>query len=56
MWVTWTPISSMWPTTISERPSAVPLTRANDEPTTSLPTSSAHGVHPSRHTRAGSVS
>ena len=56
MWVTWTPISSMWPTTISDLPSAVPSTRANDEPTTSLPTSSAKSAQPSRHTWAGAVS
>ncbi len=33
-----------------------PRTRANEEPTRSPPTSAANALHPSRHTRAGSVS
>ena len=46
----------MWPTTISVGPSAVPGTRANEEPIWSLPTSAANSLHQSRQTRAGSVS
>ena len=34
MCVTWTPISSMWPTIASDGPSAMPATRAHEEPLT----------------------
>src|SRR5450755_2763321 len=53
---TCTPISSMWPTTISVGPPAVPETRAYEEPTLSDPTSVANSAQPSRQTLAGSVS
>jgi hypothetical protein len=56
MWVTITPISSMWPTIASfGAPSAVPGTRAQTEPMTSVVTS-AWAAMASRKTAAGAVS
>src|ERR1700761_3111956 len=56
MWVTWMPISSMWPTTARLGPAAVPGTRTTEEPTRSQRTSSEKAATRSRHTRAGAVS
>ena len=55
MWVTMSPISSMCPTIASVGPPPVPLTRAHEEPMTSLVTS-ANAPAASRHTSAGAVS
>src|SRR5947209_14066578 len=53
---TCSPISSMWPTIASVRPSEVPEMRANEEPRWSEPTSAANAEHASRQIRAASVS
>src|SRR3954453_19312147 len=56
MWVTIRPISSMWPTTATSGPSAVPSTRATLEPMTSPATFSEKRPAASRQTRAAGCS
>ena len=52
MWLTISPISSIWPITASVGPPPVPRTRATDEPTTSRITSSANDEQDWRNTVA----